>query len=177
MMDSADFDNIVKEFKDWKTPNGSTRCFEDANSLDEHDRWLKQPQQHVFEDLMPIVKASYNFTCKFAKSKDYAYLNKEIRPQNCEPTLASYRAQMLALRTEAARTGQNYLSIQFFATHRVSCGGEHGVATNKIVYNTRNYELILVEEYLRTFSATTPNVYYFVIFANDCRADVSLSTA
>lgn len=84
--------------------------FEDA-TVAEHSKWVAKPRQLVPESLLPLVKAGYNFTGRYARSEDYATLNKQILPVHAEPTLAHYRAQMLALRNEARRTGENYLSI------------------------------------------------------------------
>jgi hypothetical protein len=79
---------------------------------------------------------------------------------------------METLKKEAA-SGENILSIQFFATHRVSSDGMQGVATNTVIPNTQNFELIRVEEFLRTHAQETPNVYYLVFFAYECKADVT----
>ena len=173
MASQQDYANIIFEFNDWVGGNNrGTRFYADAKNAAEHEWWQQDPQRLVPEDLLPVIKASYNFTGRFVGSEEYQALNRLAKPQHTSPTLAAYRHQMEALQKEA-ESGENILSVQFFATHRVSSDGMQGVATNTVIPNTQNFELIRVEEFLRTHAQATPNVYYLVFFAYECKADVT----
>lgn len=59
-----------------------------------------------------------------------------------------------------------------FAGHGYNWVGRQCLATNKFDFRENYYELILVEQYIRS-CINLPNVYFFVIFAC-CRETLSV---
>lgn len=92
MASQADFYQIVLEFKDWVGGNNrGSNFYSDAKNAEEHEWWQQDPQRLVPEDLLPVIKASYNFPGRFVGSEEYQALNRLTKPQHAYPTLTAYK--------------------------------------------------------------------------------------
>ena len=72
MADEVDYKRLVREVRDWAGNKNSTNVFHsDAKDKSQHSWWLQDPHRFVPENMLPAIKASYNFSARFVGTEEY----------------------------------------------------------------------------------------------------------